>query len=46
MEAIKLLAGLGDPLHNRLLMYDLRDMRFRTIEIARRKDCSVCGTIA
>jgi molybdopterin/thiamine biosynthesis adenylyltransferase len=43
MEAIKLLAGFGQPLAGRLLTFDLRDMSFRTIAIARRPDCAVCG---
>jgi molybdopterin/thiamine biosynthesis adenylyltransferase len=43
MESIKLIAGLGQPLAGRLLTFDLRDMSFRTIAIARRPDCTVCG---
>lgn len=43
MEAIKVLAGLGTPLHGRLLMYGLREVRFRELAIARRADCAVCG---
>jgi molybdopterin/thiamine biosynthesis adenylyltransferase len=43
MEAIKLLAGLGESLTRRLLTFDLREMAFRTIAIARRSDCAVCG---
>jgi molybdopterin-synthase adenylyltransferase len=43
MEAIKLIAGMGQPLAGRLLTFDLRDMSFRTIAIARRPDCAVCG---
>jgi molybdopterin-synthase adenylyltransferase len=43
MEAIKLIAGFGQPLAGKLLTYDLRDMSFRTIAIARRGDCAVCG---
>jgi molybdopterin-synthase adenylyltransferase len=44
MEAIKLLAGFGTPLAGRLLAFDLRDMSFRSIPIARRGDCAVCAT--
>ena len=44
-EAIKLVAGLGEPLAGRLLVFDLRDMSFRTIAILRRSDCAVCGEI-
>lgn len=43
MEVIKLVAGLGEPLAGRLLSFDLRDMSFRTIAIARRSDCPTCG---
>ena len=43
MEAIKLIAGLGQPLAGKLLTCDLREMTFRTIPIARRPDCPVCG---
>jgi molybdopterin/thiamine biosynthesis adenylyltransferase len=43
MEAIKLVAGIGQPLAGRLLTFDLREMAFRTIAIARRPDCAVCG---
>jgi molybdopterin-synthase adenylyltransferase len=45
MEAIKLIAGLGQPLAGKLLTFDLRDMSFRTIAIARRPDCAVCGNL-
>jgi molybdopterin/thiamine biosynthesis adenylyltransferase len=34
MEAIKLIAGFGEPLKNRLLRMDLRTMRFHTIELS------------
>jgi molybdopterin-synthase adenylyltransferase len=44
MEAIKLIAGLGTPLTGKLLTFDLRDMTFRPIAIARRADCAVCGS--
>ena len=45
MEAIKLIAGLGQPLSGRLLTMDLRDMSFRAIAITRRADCPVCGQL-
>lgn len=45
MEAIKLIAGIGTPLLNRWLRYDLRDMQFRTLTINRRADCEVCGSL-
>ncbi len=43
MEAIKVLAGLGDPLRGRLLTMDLCDMRFRVHSVERDADCRVCG---
>jgi molybdopterin-synthase adenylyltransferase len=43
IEAIKLLAGFGEPLIGRMLQCDLRSMHFRTLSIRRRPDCAVCG---
>lgn len=43
MEAIKLITGIGEPLADRLLAFDLRDVRFRTLRTYRRPDCRVCG---
>jgi molybdopterin/thiamine biosynthesis adenylyltransferase len=45
MEAIKLISGIGTPLLNRWLRYDLRDMQFRTLKITRRIDCETCGPL-
>ena len=42
MEAIKLLAGMGDSLKGKLMVCDFRDMFFTTIEIFKRSDCPVC----
>ena len=42
-EAIKVLSGIGDPLAGKLLLGDLREMRFHRLTIARRLDCPVCG---
>ena len=44
MEAIKVLAGLGEPLYGRMLLCDLRDMTFRRTILKRRPDCPACGT--
>ena len=44
LEAIKVLAGFGDPLKGRLLTYDLKDCSFRTLRVRRNVDCSTCGT--
>lgn len=42
MEAIKLICGIGEPLVNRLLVFDLREMRFRVFRTKQRPDCPVC----
>ena len=39
MEAIKVLAGLGEPLYGKMLLCDLRDMIFRQAVLQRRQDC-------
>ncbi|MBA3699806.1 MAG: HesA/MoeB/ThiF family protein [Planctomycetes bacterium] len=46
MEAIKLIAGIGQPLAGRLMMIDLRTMVTRTMTIARDPQCPVCGVKA
>ena len=46
MEAIKVIAGLGDPLKGELLTYDLRAMEFRKRKLRRRPDCEVCGGLS
>jgi molybdopterin/thiamine biosynthesis adenylyltransferase len=43
MEAVKLLAGFGEPLTGRLLTFDLRDMSFRACRIQRDPRCPECG---
>ena len=42
-EALKYLLGRGTCLVNRLLTYDALAARWRTITLARRRDCAVCG---
>jgi molybdopterin/thiamine biosynthesis adenylyltransferase len=42
-EAIKLLAGLGEPLLGKMLLCDLSEMTFQKLSIQRRVDCPVCG---
>lgn len=44
MEAIKILSGLGEPLVGKLLIVDLRDMRFVTLNLNKRLDCQICGS--
>jgi len=43
MEAIKVLAGLGEPLLGKLLTCDLRTMTFRKVNTKKLPDCPVCG---
>ncbi len=42
-EAIKLLAGLGEPLAGRLLLVDALRMEFRSVRLARDPRCRACG---
>lgn len=41
-EALKLIAGIGEPLAGRLLMLDARSMEWSSIGIARNDHCLVC----
>jgi molybdopterin/thiamine biosynthesis adenylyltransferase/molybdopterin converting factor small subunit len=42
-ETIKLILGLGEPLVNRLLLYDALAMEFREVKIRRDPECPLCG---
>lgn len=42
IEAVKLLAGIDKPLTGKLLLCDLREMDFRTVEISKRPGCEAC----
>jgi adenylyltransferase/sulfurtransferase len=42
-EAIKLLAGIGDPLLGRLMIYDALEMTYRQVKIRKDPNCAVCG---
>jgi molybdopterin-synthase adenylyltransferase len=44
MEAIKLLAGVGDSLSGRLLMFDARNADWRSVRVRKDPRCAVCGT--
>lgn len=46
METIKIIAGLGELLTNRLLIFDLRDFSFRTIDTQRDPQCVCCGSMS
>ena len=42
-EVIKLVAGIGEPLIGRLLLYDSLGTRFTELKVKRDPDCPVCG---
>ncbi|GDX32832.1 adenylyltransferase/sulfurtransferase MoeZ [Actinomycetes bacterium] len=42
-EAIKLLAGIGEPLLGRLMIYDALEMTYRQVKIQKDPNCAVCG---
>jgi molybdopterin/thiamine biosynthesis adenylyltransferase/rhodanese-related sulfurtransferase len=42
-EAIKLIAGIGEPLVGRLLIYDALELSFKDIRVRKDPDCAVCG---
>ncbi len=42
-EALKVLLGLGQPLTDRLLVFDGAASRFREVPIRRHRACEVCG---
>jgi adenylyltransferase/sulfurtransferase len=43
VEALKWLAGIGNPLVGRLLQFDFKSGQSRAIAIERRADCAACG---
>jgi bacteriocin biosynthesis cyclodehydratase domain-containing protein len=42
-EALKLIAGYGDPLVGRLLTFDAQSTRFAEVKIRRDPHCPACG---
>lgn len=42
-EVIKLVAGLGEPLVGRLLLYDSLATRFTELKVRRDPECPICG---
>ncbi|MFE7635095.1 adenylyltransferase/sulfurtransferase MoeZ [Kitasatospora sp. NPDC058184] len=42
-EAIKLLAGIGEPLLGRLMIYDALEMNYRQVKVRKDPNCAVCG---
>ena len=45
-EALKLIAGYGDPLVGRLLTFDAQGTRFGEVKVRRDPRCPVCGEAA
>lgn len=45
LEALKLLAGIGEPVAGKLLMIDARTLQISEMRLARRPQCSVCGPL-
>lgn len=43
-EAIKVLAGIGEPLIGRLMLYDALAMSFRELRVPKDPTCPICGT--
>jgi len=43
MEVLKLILGKGEPLTNRMLIYDALKTEFRTVKVRRNPECPVCG---
>jgi adenylyltransferase/sulfurtransferase len=43
-ECIKLILGDGEPLVNRLLLFDAWTMRFREVKLRKNPNCPMCGT--
>ena len=44
LEAMKILAGFGEPLIGRLLLVDALNTRFRELKLRRDPQCKICGT--
>ncbi len=45
-EALKLIAGYGEPLVGRLLTFDAQGTRFGEVKVRRDPQCPVCGEAA
>jgi adenylyltransferase/sulfurtransferase len=42
-EAIKMIAGIGEPLVGSLMVYDALEMEYRKISVRKDPNCAVCG---
>ena len=45
-EALKLIAGYGDPLVGRLLIFDAQSTQFSEVKVRRDPECPTCGSVA
>jgi molybdopterin/thiamine biosynthesis adenylyltransferase/rhodanese-related sulfurtransferase/molybdopterin converting factor small subunit len=43
IETVKLITGIGEPLINRLLLFDALKMKFRELKLRKNHDCVVCS---
>ncbi|PIO48511.1 MAG: molybdenum cofactor biosynthesis protein MoeB [[Chlorobium] sp. 445] len=43
IETIKLITGIGEPMLNRLLLFDALKMKFRELKLRKNPDCVVCS---
>lgn len=43
IETIKLITGIGEPMINRLLLFDALKMKFRELKLKKNADCVVCS---
>ena len=43
MEAIKLIAGVGEPLAGRLMIVDAKSAEWRSVKVSKDPACAVCG---
>ena len=46
LEALKLLTGVGEPLVDRILQLETRDMSQTVVTTERRPDCPACAQVA
>lgn len=46
VEAVKLLAGLQEPMLNCLLYFDLGEMHFKRFHISKKEDCRICAHLS
>lgn len=42
-EAVKMIAGIGEPLVGRILFFNGKEMSFETVETERNPECPICG---